>query len=432
MIRWTALALVGVVSACSWARFSDAEDNASVLLLTRPGSVRGFGSSLASAASDDRVLVMVAGAQGGPNGAAVFGIGQGQKPGLDALDANQCKTDCLVASRVVGLPRARSIDNEVRSNCWYSGWFTPAGGELSIWGACTEIAKQQLLTSLSVPVGVFSADPLNLATEAAPLGVQKADNGYKAPALLAAASGKAWAYGPLSLAFVELDPGEAHADLGAALAVTRAAGVRRYAVAAPSAGKVFLFEEDGTLAGCFSGAAGFGRSLAAGDVNGDGDDELLVADEANVSVVDGQLVSSVSAGTCASVPSSSVVVTLACDQTADISGCPGRFGESMAVGDIDGDGDGEVAVGAPGMSVRSEAQGGAVLVYDVEGERPERLTEARFVSSAVSGDRLGSSVLFVAQADRHVLLAGAPGGGKAAIFYCSKLLNASQRGSRCE
>ena len=58
-------------------------------------------------------------------------------------------------------------------------------------------------------------------------------------------------------------------------------------------------------------------------------------------------------------------------------------------------------------------------------------TEARFIASAESSDRLGTSLVMAHQADRDLLVAGGSG-GKAAVFYCSKLLPAAKRGSRCK
>lgn len=434
MRRWmgAALGLAIAASACSWSRFGDVESNASVVVLTRPGSVKGFGSALAALADGDRVLVLVAGAPGGANGAAVFSVGQGEQANTNAFDFGQCTGGgCVVGRSAAGLARAQTVGSGLRQACWFPGWGpADSGGELSLIGGCTEAQQNRLVTALAVPAGLTTDGPLRLASDAVTIGAQKSEPAYQSAALVAGSGGKAWLYPPLSTGFVELVAAPAAGDFGDAVAVLRAGGQRRFAVSAPAGGQVFLFDASGTLMGCFSAAPGFGRTLAAGDVDGDGADELVVAGDAGVLVVSGAAVQAASGGSCTPA-ADSALATLSCRETADVSACPGRFGESIAVGDIDGDGDGEVVVGAPGMTVRGEANGGAVLVFDVEGDHPDFLTEARFVASASSGDRLGEAVVFAPQSSRDLLVAGAPGAAKAMLFHCSKLLRADQRGSRC-
>jgi hypothetical protein len=83
------------------------------------------------------------------------------------------------------------------------------------------------------------------------------------------------------------------------------------------------------------------------------------------------------------------------------------------------------------MTVRGNPRAGAVLVFDVEGERPWEFTEIQFLSSAEEGDQLGSVVVAPRREDRAVIAAGAPGNGKTAIFYCSSLLSDDLTGARC-
>jgi hypothetical protein len=103
----------------------------------------------------------------------------------------------------------------------------------------------------------------------------------------------------------------------------------------------------------------------------------------------------------------------------------------LAVGDLDGDGDGEVIVGAPGMTVRDNSGAGALLVYDAESPHDVQFVDAKFISSAEQGDQLGRALATPSIDGRDIILAGAPGNGKAALFYCSALLPAGAGGSRC-
>ena len=114
-----------------------------------------------------------------------------------------------------------------------------------------------------------------------------------------------------------------------------------------------------------------------------------------------------------------------------IAGCPGDFGASVDVGDLDGDGDGEVAVGAPGMKVRDVDAAGAVLIYDVESSRDTEVAEIRFVSSAAQDDGLGAALGVATVGERDLLAASGPGGGKTALFYCLDILPSELRDARC-
>jgi hypothetical protein len=120
-----------------------------------------------------------------------------------------------------------------------------------------------------------------------------------------------------------------------------------------------------------------------------------------------------------------------CASRGTIGGCPADFATSLDVGDLDADGDGEILVGAPGMKVRGTSSAGAVLVFDAEGSDPTDLTEELFLSSAESGDRLGATLTAAHVDKRDVVVAGAPGSGRAGIFYCSTLLGAAG-GKRCQ
>ena len=177
--------------------------------------------------------------------------------------------------------------------------------------------------------------------------------------------------------------------------------------------------------------------MTSGRVTRDGVDELVVADAVNVTVFDGEGLSRLTAAgsqdcSLAALPADTVVAAFGCGSSPDVTGCDdSAFGAALAVGDLDGDDDGEVIVGAPRLTVRGEADAGAVLVYDAEGESRHELTEVKFISSAQSGDLLGSALATPRLRDRNVVAAGAPGGGKVAIFYCSEHLPAEELGSRC-
>ncbi len=97
------------------------------------------------------------------------------------------------------------------------------------------------------------------------------------------------------------------------------------------------------------------------------------------------------------------------------------FGASLATGDVNADGRDDLIVGVPLSSVRS-AGGGTVLVL-VGGASFDALgaTEHSFLTySTQSGSAtLGATVATVPGVDRMEIVAGAPGAGRVALFFCS-------------
>lgn len=425
-------ALALAVAACSWSRFDDVTADAPVMLLTRPDSIgSGFGSTVAAGEVDGFYRVFVGGAPG-RTGGAEFELGPKQNAGSDPVRGGHCGLGCTLAKTVASMQRA-VLEGIDRTLCVAEGLGTAGGAKpLGIQVQC-DGGDKAYLSVLDLPAGVQvteSGKQLTLSAE---------DRDY--PVLMAGATGlggaagAAWFYASKSQTPVALDPGVAVGEsFGASLAVVTMGGARWLAVGEPSQARVFLFDDAGALAGCVTSAvAGFGRTLAAGRVDADADEELVVASEKQVHVLGGGTLAAQVAPTCAPVPSGAELVALSCRSTADLEGCgDAAFGATLAVADIEKDGDGEVLVGAPGMDVRDATDGGAVFVFDVEGEHLDWLKEARFISSAESGDRLGTAIGVVHQPDRDVFVAGAPGNGKAALFFCSKLLPANKRGSRCE
>ena len=408
--------------ACSWSRFDDVQDNASVVLLEEPGAVgSGFGSSLATISTADDAHVLVAAARGS-HGAAQYRVGFGQSPVVDTIDGGHCRPDCALGSTVAGMATAAVPGGGTRSFCWATG-ISPAG----VVGRCRDDAGNVDYT-LPIPPAV-TIDPAARFVLASDTAEQ--------PALLAAGDGSAWFHPPVSTNVVELSAPAAGAGFGDAAAIARVQTGRVLAVGAPEAGELWLFASSDSATvdshGCVTGPPGLGRSIAAGDVDGDGFDELVVA-AADAVVVLALSQGLATGGGCVDA-GGAVLANLTCKPTADVTGCAAsRFGEALAVGDLNGDGNGEVVVGAPGMNARDASGGGALLVFDVDltgATDAELLTDAKFLSSAGGGDALGASVAAVRQADRHVLLGGGPGGDKAALFYCFELPS-GKRGARCQ
>ena len=146
-----------------------------------------------------------------------------------------------------------------------------------------------------------------------------------------------------------------------------------------------------TVRACIdSTTAPFGDAIALGDLNGDGVPELAVSALDAVRVYDGATLPT-PGGACADWP---LAVELSCPMVDDVDCEAGsEFGFALAIGDVDGDGIGDLIAGAPGADVRDVEDAGAVFVF--QGGALGTLASgavALYVSVPGSDDRLGGRV----------------------------------------
>ena len=203
--------------------------------------------------------------------------------------------------------------------------------------------------------------------------------------------------------------------------------------------RVHLFVEDAPASRGFtevacvnrSGESGFGGAMAAGDLNRDGDDELIVSAGAAADRAEAVYVYEIAALQPAAPPCNSdapdpAAIAVPGDGPLDVSCQPDKgcdFGAALAVGDIaTDDGGPELIVGAPGARVDGKGGAGAVYVFrgdELMADGSAQLAGRVADSAPEKNQRFGGGVATAAMAGREELIVGAIGKGKVFIAYCT-------------
>jgi hypothetical protein len=177
-------------------------------------------------------------------------------------------------------------------------------------------------------------------------------------------------------------------------------------------------------------AGGFGGSLLFADLTNDGAPELIVGSTADatgrletVRVYPGT--GRPGRGTCG--PWSAAPAELACPSVQGVDCAASGFGGDLAAGDLDGDSNDELLVGAPFATVEGTSRAGTVFVFRGSASGPDvATTRALRLSSPEADDRLGTTVavagsLLSSATPRQEPIASAPGRDAFAAFLCSGL-----------
>ena len=154
----------------------------------------------------------------------------------------------------------------------------------------------------------------------------------------------------------------------------------------------------------------FGATLATGDFNGDGYTDLAVGAPGEAPGT-----SPVSGGVFVFLGSSAGLLPLRFVDQAElgVNELGDRFGAALCVGDYDGDGRDDLAVGAPGEAPGSDERSGVVYVFRgvMSGLAPDRVLTQDSMGANEDDDRFGAAL---ASGDfdgdgRDDLAVGAPG-----------------------
>jgi hypothetical protein len=216
----------------------------------------------------------------------------------------------------------------------------------------------------------------------------------------------------------DLAAGAPHGSPGGAIGVLYGS-----ATGLTTAGRQWITQATSGVPGADEAGDLFGASLAAGDLTGDNRADLVVgapgesigstSDAGGVVVFRGAAGGLTTGGSTAWEQNTSGV--------AGVSEAGDRFGAAVAIGDINGDGRDDLAVGAPGEAVGNKAGAGAVTVFrgvttgiTAAGSVSWNQDSQAVPGLAEAGDGFGSSVALAdfTLDNRADLVAGIPGRGR--------------------
>jgi len=338
---------------------------------------------------------------------------------------------CALAESLGALATFRDGDGTDHARCFALGWWVGDSSREGLLLGCAGGWERMLPVPEAASVAASEASggkevPLAIAAD-------------RAQERLVAASSRAtlaWAYLDPASPPLALPPPAADLEgYGTAVALLSLPGGALAVVTAPGAETALLYRlGDGAAeqVGCLQGVQGAPGTLAAGDVDGDGLEDLaFTSTEGSVRLLSGQSLQALTAADAACGGAWAAGAELAAFECRDAEGLTGcesaQFGASVAVADLQGDGRSEVVVGVPGAHAGSRRAAGGAMVFELSD--PAEVSDTYRVSSASAGARYGTSLAAVRVGERDVLALG--GAGTVAVAYCSALVPDTDALSRC-
>ncbi len=160
-------------------------------------------------------------------------------------------------------------------------------------------------------------------------------------------------------------PGEGQGAIGGSGAITIVYGSRTGLTGARAR---TLTQDTPGVVGSSSARNAWGEAVAKGDFNGDGYDDLAIGSQQSIGSVDRAGTVTILWGSATGItPTGSRLITASTAGVPQASTPAAVFGAALAVGDFNGDGNDDLAVGAPGATVNGVV--GAGIVTELLGSR---------------------------------------------------------------
>lgn len=442
------LFVLTLLTACSWSAYNSYKTDAPMFAFSN----RAFGARAAISTDNDGKAILGLGGFA-PEGARFYALNDGssEPSGAPLTNGAQCETvtdkivagePCLAATTLASAGNLQELDEAGNFVKNHVGCFSLGFGKRSDSAFapgpifyCTDGGLWTMKPPPDAKITKAFSDRIEADIRAQRVAIAALPHDGKTtnpPFVMGSTvDERAWIYPTIrsQTAAVEItDALDTKGDAyGSAVAMARASGGPLFLVSAPGIGKVFTWTFDvPTLTpkrvACLQGEKGMGETLVAGDVDGDGIDDIFVNENNTVKVFLGKDRPPAPAASSDPCPAwSASAIVLKCEETMGASGCAtSGFGTSIAIGDFDKDGKKDVAVGAP-WAVTDGVASGAVYLFTPTAGGPNPVLDVRYLGNPQENAAFGAAVTSGLVGKQDTLVVGARGKGTSYVVWCTKL-----------